>query len=439
VNRRSKPGTLSQRLLLTALLLTLVVLFGYQFIPLRTYTLLPDAAASRFLYGDAESQNGTSAQWLDYDATRFRCTRVADKESHYCGFNLALSDDFTQGIDLSKFDRLRIVMAVKSSKQRLALFMRNYNPAYSFPDQGDSAQYIVFNVRTEDIYPELIIGLDEFRVADWWLESHDIPRQFIKPEFTNITVIGADFGSNLPVGDHELEIKKLQLQGPWVSAELLYLIVIAVWLAGGFGFFIVQTFHYAKLAKGNEKRYRHLESRHQQLRHQAEDLRHIAQKDKLTGLLNRHGLDQALAKLKPTNDAPMALLILDIDHFKKINDSRGHEQGDQVLAKVAAILTDNTRAGDLVARWGGEEFVIVAHSIQTSEIDRLGEKIRQRIYAEEHFSDAQPLTVSVSIGAVQWRLDETFAQNLQRADQLLYRAKTLGRNCTVTEQHRNAN
>lgn len=426
--------TFPRWLLFAALLLTLLAVVGHQFIPPRVHTLLPDTNATRFIYGDSDTGGGTRVEWLDYEKNAFRCSRVADKPSHYCGFNLALSEDYISGIDIAAFDELRLVMKVNSTKPRLSIFMRNYNPAYSTPDNGDSAQYIVFNVRTEDIDPELVIGLDEFRVADWWLESHDIPRQYIKPEFTNITLIGANFGSNLPVGAHDLEIVRMQLQGPWVAAELWYRWVIGVWLVGGFGFLLIQSVYYARRAKGSERRYRWLQSRHKQLRDQADNLRDMAQRDKLTGLLNRYGLELSLDTLTRHRDMPVALLLLDIDHFKRINDRRGHNQGDKVLIHIANILNDNTRAGDLVARWGGEEFLIVACDIDASEIYTLADKIRTRIFSEECFSAEQPLSVSASVGAVQWRPDETFEQSLHRADELLYQAKGIGRNCAVTDQ-----
>ncbi|WP_041521957.1 GGDEF domain-containing protein [Gilvimarinus agarilyticus] len=430
------PLTFPRWLLLASLLLTLAALFGHQYIPLRTLDLLPDTDATRFIYADSDAGGGTRVEWLDFEKNSMRCTREADKPSLYCGFNLALSDNFIDGIDISEYDHLKISMVVNSINPRLSIFMRNYNPAYSTPDDGNSAQYIIFNVRVEDINPELVIGLDEFRVADWWLEAREIQREYTKPEFNNITLIGANLGSDLAPGDHELEIRQMRLQGPWVSAERWYQLVIGVWLIIGFGYVLLQSAHYANQAKGSERRYQWLKSRHQQLRHQAENLKDMAQRDKLTGLLNRHGLELSLEAYAPDSGTPMAILLLDIDHFKRINDRRGHDQGDKVLIQVATVLTQNIRSGDLVARWGGEEFLIVAENIAPHEIYGLAEKIRTQIFATEYDASQSPLVVSASVGAVQWRTDESFEQSLHRADEHLYQAKALGRNCSVTDQPR---
>ena len=428
------PLTLPRWLLLASLFLTLAALFGHQYIPLRTLNLLPDADATRFIYADSDAGGGTRVEWVDFEKNALRCTRDASKPSLYCGFNLALSDDFTRGINISDYAQLSITLVVNSANPRLSIFMRNYNPAYSTPEDGNSAQYIMFNVRAEDIAPELVIGLDEFRVADWWLEARDVQREYTKPEFNNITLIGANLGSDLPAGDHELEISQIRLQGPWISAELWYQLVIGIWLVIGFGFVLLQSAYYASQAKGSERRYQWLKSRHQQLRYQAENLKDMAQRDKLTGLLNRHGLELALEGLVRESAVPMAVLLLDLDHFKRINDRRGHDQGDKVLSQVATTLTENTRLGDLVARWGGEEFLIVVENIAPQEIYGLAEKIRTRIFAQEYGAAHPPLVVSTSVGAVQWHPDETFEQSLQRADELLYKAKELGRNCSVSDQ-----
>jgi len=161
-----------------------------------------------------------------------------------------------------------------------------------------------------------------------------------------------------------------------------------------------------------------------------EQLTHQAQTDALTGAMNRRGLMQYLdvlhARVGLTGHS-YVLLMVDVDHFKAINDRHGHVEGDEVLKRVAHGLREGLRAGDVVARWGGEEFCVVLPRTELAEARSMAERLKVRI-AE----DGSP-RVTVSIGVA-----ESFAQTqrpqeiLQRADAALYRAKQAGRNCVVT-------
>jgi diguanylate cyclase (GGDEF)-like protein len=122
--------------------------------------------------------------------------------------------------------------------------------------------------------------------------------------------------------------------------------------------------------------------------------------------------------------------MLDIDHFKAINDTFGHQAGDHALIEVASRLRRSLRGNDMVARWGGEEFVVLLRDCVLSDALRLAEDIRAAI-AEVPFGALGSLTVSV--GAAEVRADEDLTSWLGRADQALYRAKRAGRNEVVAD------
>ena len=151
--------------------------------------------------------------------------------------------------------------------------------------------------------------------------------------------------------------------------------------------------------------------------------------DALTGLWNRRQFDvvanQELERARRYGE-PVSLLILDIDHFKAINDSRGHLVGDAVLIEVAAILRTDTRASDCVARWGGEEFAVLMPETDGAEATRAADKIRAVVEANA-FSCAMPVTLSVGIAEFHAEID-SLDDLIRRADDALYRAKTGGRN-----------
>lgn len=157
--------------------------------------------------------------------------------------------------------------------------------------------------------------------------------------------------------------------------------------------------------------------------------------DPLTGLFNRKYLDEAVAR--EANRAqrqaqPIAVLFVDVDHFKRLNDTYGHPFGDHVLKQIAARVKESTRVTDILARYGGEEFVILVHQPTERGIAALTERIRARVAAEPFTLREQSVQVTCSLGsaiAIPGRRDRNIGDRLiTAADQALYRAKAEGRN-----------
>jgi diguanylate cyclase (GGDEF)-like protein len=165
------------------------------------------------------------------------------------------------------------------------------------------------------------------------------------------------------------------------------------------------------------------------------ELEHQSNTDVLTGLLNRRALQRAAARAiahAHRRNSPLTLVLLDLDHFKDINDRHGHEGGDAALALTAQCLTRNLRAEDLVARIGGEEFVALLPETDEPQATLTAERIR---YGIENlcFSPRKNITLSASFGVTRLQPDDTtLEQMLSRADQALYQAKKSGRNCVHT-------
>jgi diguanylate cyclase len=157
-------------------------------------------------------------------------------------------------------------------------------------------------------------------------------------------------------------------------------------------------------------------------------------KDPLTGLLNRRGFDQALEQLKAggMNLTSAAMLMVDLDHFKRVNDSYGHLFGDQVLCATAKILSGAIKGRDVAARFGGEEFVVFLPDTPESGAFTLAEQFREafsRAKVRRAGSDKVIDKLTVSIGVACPRSGESLDATLDRADAALYRAKNEGRNC----------
>ena len=170
----------------------------------------------------------------------------------------------------------------------------------------------------------------------------------------------------------------------------------------------------------------------QTLQQQNQLLETLSITDSLTGLYNRSRLDVILNEqvaLYKRSHRPFTVLMLDIDHFKKINDSSGHIAGDELLADVARILAQSIRSVDYAARYGGDEFVIILIDTQADTALETAERIRARVEIACYNAGDQSVTVTVSIGIAQWRHDDMESTAVfARADQALYEAKRTGRN-----------
>ncbi len=153
-----------------------------------------------------------------------------------------------------------------------------------------------------------------------------------------------------------------------------------------------------------------------------------ARKDALTQLANRRRLSEFLEGL---GEQPAVLLSLDLDHFKRVNDTYGHEAGDEVLAYVSRVYLDNTRETDLVARYGGEEFCIILPDQQIEHARSIAEEIRQAVALRPVHCLGHAIPVTVSIGVARRKWGEPVREWLARGDKALYEAKERGRNRVV--------
>jgi diguanylate cyclase (GGDEF)-like protein len=164
-----------------------------------------------------------------------------------------------------------------------------------------------------------------------------------------------------------------------------------------------------------------------------EDIRRLAGTDALTGVLNRRALDSGWAELR--SGAPeLALVMIDIDHFKAVNDTHSHGVGDRALQRVAAVLGAGLRGLDCVGRWGGEEFAMLLPHTGLAAACAATERLRREVESQDWQALSPGLAVTISAGVVATSPDESFEQAVARADELLYRAKREGRNRVIGER-----
>jgi diguanylate cyclase (GGDEF)-like protein len=157
----------------------------------------------------------------------------------------------------------------------------------------------------------------------------------------------------------------------------------------------------------------------------------LALTDPLTDLANRRGGEESIIReiaRSRRNATPLSCVLIDIDHFKAINDVEGHAGGDEVLRQVSRILIASVRGSDLAIRWGGEEFILVLPEVDLDGARKLAERIRSSI---ERLRVSERRAVTISAGVAMLKVDGTIAELLAEADKRLYVAKARGRNCVV--------
>jgi diguanylate cyclase len=171
------------------------------------------------------------------------------------------------------------------------------------------------------------------------------------------------------------------------------------------------------------------------LRHQLQQKNTESLRDVLTGIPNRLAYEERifseLARFKRYGQGFLCLVV-DVDHFKKVNDTFGHSAGDRVLKIIAEVMQDNIRAADFVARFGGEEFVILMPETDMKAGKKVAEKLRRKIEKCDFYYRDNPVKISISGGLAESQPDDTADAIFERADKALYEAKKAGRNLIVS-------
>ena len=172
---------------------------------------------------------------------------------------------------------------------------------------------------------------------------------------------------------------------------------------------------------------------------EAEEMSRMAITDTLTHIMNRRGITVGLLDAMAQAEryrTPLTVAMADIDHFKEINDTYGHEAGDRVLKDVAAILSDALRMPDKVGRYGGEEFLIVLPHTSLVQGRKIVERIRASVSKWSFDLGSKKIHLTISIGVCQFKSGEDLEQLMSHADKALYDAKKGGRNLVVAAKNR---
>ncbi|MCW3846120.1 diguanylate cyclase [Sphingomonas sp. LB-2] len=411
-------------ILFVLLLLTVAAVAWQDRILVRSTVLTPQSIASypSLIHTDNNPEiKGKSGGTL-IAPMRWTCDLRAGFDYPYCGYEVFFNQPgTTKGLDLTNFRSLSIRFTYRGPGKSVRVHLKNFDPRYSKTVEDDTSK---FNRVEADVTPgrvqQLDFSLADFGVADWWLFKHKVAPKFSHPQFDNVTSVDIQTGTEIALGHHEFEVQEIVLRTAIMSVAQYYLSLLGIWVVL-IGIYLAYRL---RNLRGELERRQTLQAL--TLR-QAQEAEEEARRDHLTKLLNRRGVAERFETLP--EDAPpagLAVILIDIDHFKSLNDRFGHSYGDEVLSTIATLIKRNVRGGDFVGRWGGEEFLAVCPGIDALEAQHVAEKIRRRI-EHFHFGDCEQVTTSVG---VHWTpaTGPELTELVGLADVALYSAKRGGRN-----------
>lgn len=416
--------TLLQVIKTVAFILTLVLLIFYDSLPKRTMALHPELTKNVHESVDDIIGGNSEIIWVDKTQLSWICHLRAGTPYPYCGVSVLWSKPASKQLDLSLYDGLEVELDYKGPASYLRVYLRNYYPILGMTDIVGKAKFNSFSTLASDFKQPTLIPFKDLRVADWWIENNKIPPHEIKTDISKVLAIGIDIPYPNTLGRHEFKLKSIKATGYYFSRETLYFSIILFWAVFIISESLIRQARLLSLIKVSDEQLKEFKTISELYREKAEH-------DQLTDILNREGLNRIVDDLysrKSLDD--YALLVLDLDFFKTVNDKYGHVVGDSVLQEVSKIFKTCIRSYDIVARWGGEEFIILFHCIDSNNILQFSEKIRKTIESTS-FVSGKVQNITVSIGATKIARSELFENAFIRTDKALYQAKETGRNKTI--------
>lgn len=418
-----------EKLLVGLIVLTLLAIVGERKI-LETHLIVDGRSGLVSVYSDMSEGGNSRAEVLDDKNLIWMCDIQLGHQWPHCGFELIFDAARQRGVDLRQYDRVRIWLDYEGPTESLRIYLRNYDPAYSRPGPNDSTKFnqVEFDSSLARKSEPLEFAMKDFFVANWWLQRYRLPPRQGHPQFDNIVIFEVQTGVYITPGEHRFRLERVEFTGQVLSTEEWYRLLLSSWLGLALVFLAVRTLYLKKELRRKSQRERELTEINSLLDSRSQDLEEKVRTDPLTGAFNRQGLEEAM-KISLTEwrqeGKPFSIVMLDLDHFKAINDTYGHAEGDRVLGAVSDLIRAKIRPTDVFARWGGEEFVLVCRNTALQEAILVAEKLRKGIQEYRLGSEG---SVSASFGVATIQAGETLDQIFNRVDSALYRAKHTGRN-----------
>jgi diguanylate cyclase (GGDEF)-like protein len=382
---------------------------------------------------DKNLPGNSQAHWLNKEQSSWYCHMKSGAKIPECRFGQLYNSDIKlwyKGINLSLYQKLQVDINYQGPATSIRLYFRNFDPEISQSDDFNSAQFITTTIRQVDYNTPLEYELNELHLPDWWVNQYNVPRKQAKLKFSQVTEFGVDFNESRPLGEHTFQINNISLTGTYIQKEYWYLGILVLWMGGIVIRVLFQLNDFHRRTMRGKIKLTEMTDYANELKQESEIYKSLSVTDALTNTYNRFGLQRYLQKYQEQSQEHnnVGLIILDIDYFKKINDRWGHSVGDEVLCSIGLLLTSSVRQEDCVARWGGEEFVILCPQVESPALFSFAEKLRIDI---SQLDFPQDFSITASFGVAMIKPRGRFENAFKLADVALYEAKEKGRNCIV--------
>jgi diguanylate cyclase (GGDEF)-like protein len=414
-----------EKLLLFFILLTCVALFAENTFIKTKLIIKPGNSYNVFLSDDRANGGASIAEWTNFDTYEWRCDLRHQYSYPYCQFHIEFG-----GVDLSRFESMKIVLeyAVRTPapNDSIRISLLNSGPLYSKDMPPGTFKLNEMEIPALYLNGPFIARMSDFKVPDWWLRQYNIPPQNTHIEYDNIAYLQIITGSGSTPGEYRFRLHSIEWEGNLISRETWYFGILVAWLIFMFSVLVYRLWHMKSEIDEHYSRTQDLQRLNRMLDIKSRYFERMARTDALTGISNRAGIGGILVdeiRSHIRTGQPLTTIMLDIDHFKSINDNHGHDYGDTVLTRIAKTLVENLRTRDTVARWGGEEFLVLCPFTSLEHGKALADKLRLRV---KELSDSAKAPVSASFGVATLR-DESIDEFIKRVDEALYKAKQNGR------------
>lgn len=391
-----------------------ILLFQF-FGPQKSIVITADKYNDVYVIDD-RSNRGKSKGWVDIteEGYLFTCkVRPSNYEYPYCQLSLILPD--TLNANFATHFSIDAQYLGKND-ELIRIFLRNKSADFN------QLQISEMQIRPSKTGPR-VLPLSYFKLATWWQSEYKLDIEQALPRTDAIQEINISTGGNIAIGEYQLLIKRMEFRGKYFSDIQTLLFVLGLTILYLLTVSLIWYMNMRKkllLASNNEHKLRQV---NQYLNIEASEYKKLASIDELTKTLNRQGLKPHFDDII-TQCQLVSFIIIDIDHFKQVNDQFGHAIGDEVLKQFSEVLKNNIRSSDQVARWGGEEFLIIAQGVAAKDIIQFSNHLRETI---TKVSWPKEIALTASFGITHYR-GQSISTCIDEADQALYFAKDNGRN-----------
>jgi diguanylate cyclase (GGDEF)-like protein len=386
----------------------------------------PDAIISAG--GDIINGGHSESTLVDTDdAAKLHCQIIPSNTFAFCTLNISIATNSSNGIDLSQFDHLSLWLEHQSSSQDTLLIYlvnREVNRSLSNVIHNKSNMQVILPSSTSSLYR---LPLSNFSVPSWWILQNKATGTKAQSNLSNVTSLSIATGDSHLKRSVDITLYKAQLSGKWLSSHVLYLALLICWITMIFMLASYRLYQLNTNINLKHKQTEELTEINHLLRIEKDKFETLAKTDLLTGIANRAGTRDILQKLQNSPDDTCSLIMFDIDHFKKINDSYGHKVGDEALCNLAQLIKKTIRETDHFARWGGEEFLILCPNATSKSAMTIANNLRIKV-SEADLIPQQTITCSFGVAESKMKGQHSITALFEGADLAMYNAKKHGRN-----------